>query len=71
LLVKTTEQLEDAAIADAIRTAVGVRTREQFRVLQNRIAETLAPKIERARLDGKRIDVEKLIEEALRATATN
>lgn len=71
MLVKTTEQLEDAAIADAIRTAVGVRTREQFRVLQNRIAETLAPKIERARLDGKRIDVEKLIEEALRATATN
>lgn len=66
--VKTPEQLEDAAITDAIRSVVGVRTRAQFRELQNRLAETLAPKIEAARLNGRRVDVEKLISEALRET---
>ena len=64
--VKTPEQLEDAAIADIIRSVVAMRTRGLYREMQNRIVEIVTPKIDMARLQGKRIDVDKLVSEVLR-----
>ena len=68
---KTPEQLEDAAIADVIRSVVALRTRKEHRELQNRITELVAPKIELARLQGKHVDVDKLVAEVQRELATN
>lgn len=68
MIVKTPEQIEDANIADVIRTVVAIKTRKMHRELMNRIVEQVAPKIELARLQGKQIDVEKFVTEVMRET---
>ena len=63
--VKTPEQLEDAAIADAIRSIVGIKIKATQRELVNKISEQIQPKVDRARLDGKRVDIQAFIKEVL------
>ncbi len=70
MIVRTPEELEDAAITDAIRSIVGMRTRAQHRDLQNRIVGMVQPKLEMARLQGKRVNVKELMKEVLDETAT-
>jgi hypothetical protein len=67
LVVKTPEQLEDAAIADVIRSVVAIKTRRMQRELQNKVAALVQPKIDVARLEGKHVDVNKLVQEVIRA----
>lgn len=66
---KTPEQLEDAAVFDTIRSVVGLQMRREGRALQNQLVEAIYPKVERARLDGKHVDLSKLVVEALNALA--
>lgn len=66
LVVKTPEQLEDAAIADAIRSVVAITARRMQRELQNRVAAAVQPKIDVARLQGKHVDVNRLVQEVFR-----
>jgi hypothetical protein len=63
--VKTPEQLEDAAISDAIRSIVGIKIKATQRELVNKISEQIQPKVDRARLDGKRVDIQAFIKEVL------
>jgi hypothetical protein len=70
MLVRTPEQLEDAAIADAIRSVVALKTRAQQRELQNTITDRVKNKIELARLNGKKVDVQAFIQEVIREVAT-
>ena len=67
---KTPEQIEDAAITDIIRTTVALRMRKETRRLQNDLLLEISPKVERARLDGKKVDLNKLVVEALNAIAS-
>ena len=66
MVVKTPEQLEDAQIADAIRSIVALKTRAQHRELVNKITVKVHTKINNARLKGNRVDVDKFIEEVVR-----
>ena len=66
MVVKTPEQLEDAAIADVIRSVVAIKTRRMQRELQNKVAALVQPKIDHARLQGKHVDVNKLVQEVTR-----
>lgn len=67
--VQTPEQLEDAQIADAIRSIVALKTRAQQRELQNKLTEAVQPKLNHARLNGKRVNVDAFIKELLREVA--
>jgi hypothetical protein len=69
VVVKTPEQLEDAAIADAIRSVVGLKTRAMHRELVTNITDKVDAKIRKARLQGKRVDVNRFIEEVVREVA--
>lgn len=66
MVVKTPEQLEDAAIADAIRTLVALRTRAEQRRIQNAITEAVKERLDTARLQGKRLNVDKFVVEVAR-----
>ena len=66
---KTPEQIEDDAIKDAIRSVVGLKARMMQRELQNQVIERVAPKITTARLQGRKIDVDKFVSEVLREVA--
>lgn len=70
MVVKTPQQLEDAAIADVIRSVVQIKTRNEQRELQNRITELVYPKIERARLRGQGVDIHKFVMEVVREIAS-
>lgn len=68
--VLTPEQMEDAAINDAISTAVGLHQRQQRRELLNNLRAVFGPEITQARLNGRVIDAEKFAERALRLVRT-
>lgn len=65
MLVKTPEQLEDAAIADAIRAIVGLKVKATQRELVNGITEKVKLQVDLARLNGKKVDVHKFVQEVL------
>lgn len=65
-MVKSPEQLEDASIADAVNTAVGLRLRELKRQITNEIMEVVQPQVDTARLKGKAVDVEAVLVSALK-----
>jgi hypothetical protein len=69
MVVKTPEQLEDAAIADAIRSIVAIKTRVEQRELQNRLTDAVNRKVTDARLKGRKVDVDKFIVEVAREVA--
>ncbi len=71
MITRTPQQLEDVAITDAIRSIVGMHTRNQHRELQNRITEMVQPKLDRARLQGKRVDVKALMKEVMNEVASS
>ena len=58
---KTPEQLEDAEIADAIRTVVAFGLRGKKRKIENSLFEQVKPQVDEARLKGKSVDVHKLV----------
>ena len=68
---KTPTQLEDAAIADVIRSVVSIKTRQIQREMQNAISEKVMPQLESARLKGKKVDIHRLVQEVARETASN
>lgn len=61
MTVKTPEQLEDAAIADAVRSIVAIEMREKKRATENKLFEIVKPQVERARLEGRKINVRMLV----------
>lgn len=65
-MVKSPEQLEDANIADAVNTAVGLRLRELKRHITNEIMEVVQPQVDSARLRGKEVDVDAVLVSALK-----
>lgn len=65
MLVKTPEQLEDAAIADAIRSVVALSMRVQQRELQNKITEGVKAKVDRARLNGQKVNIKAFVKEVV------
>jgi hypothetical protein len=67
---KTPEQLEDAAIADAIRSVVALKTRADQRALVAKITDSVQDKVDNARLNGKRVDVQAFIKEVVREVAS-
>jgi hypothetical protein len=70
MVVKTPEQLEDAAIADAIRSVVGIKTRALHRELVAQVSEQVESRVQKARLNGKSVNVNRFIEEVVREVAT-
>lgn len=62
MTIKTPEQLEDAAIADAIRTLVALELREKKREVENHLFEIVRPQVERARLEGRSVNVKTLVQ---------
>lgn len=62
---KTTQQIEDADINDAIRTAISLELRRFRRSLENYVWNDLHPQIVSARLDGRTINVQQLIDHSL------
>jgi hypothetical protein len=69
MVVKTPEQLEDDAIKDAIRSMVAIRVRRIQRDLQNEITAQIKERVDLARLQGKKVDVNKFVMEVARETA--
>jgi hypothetical protein len=67
--VKTPEQLEDAAIADAIRSVVALKVRREQRELQNRLTEQVQKKVDLARLNGERVNIQAFVKEVVSAVA--
>lgn len=66
MVIKTPQQLEEQNITDIIRSVVSIRTRQEQRELQNRITESVMPKVETARLKGQSVDIEKFVREVWR-----
>lgn len=60
--VLTPEQLEDAAITDAINTVVGFDLRARKREMTNDLRGQLIPQVQKARLEGRRIDIPTLVQ---------
>lgn len=65
-MIKTPEQLEDAAIKDAMSTAVALRLRALKRSMLNYLEAKTKDEITNARLNGREVDVEKMMAESLR-----
>lgn len=66
MMVKSPEQLEDAAIADTISTAVGIVLRDKKRRMENDIRMSLQPEVDQARLNGRSVNLNKLFDAALK-----
>lgn len=62
MTIKTPEQLEDAAIADAIRTLVALEMREKKREIENHLISAVKPQVDKARLEGRSVDVRTLVQ---------
>lgn len=67
--VKTPEQLEDAALADAIRSIIRLKTAALQREMQNNLTEQIKVKVDTARLMGKKVDVQAFIKEVVSEVA--
>jgi hypothetical protein len=67
-VVKSPEQLEDAAITDAIDTAVGLRLREIKRQMTNEIRMLVQPEVDAARLNGRSVNVSRLFTSVVKHT---
>lgn len=62
MTIKTPEQLEDRSIRDAVSTLVALEERERKHRLVNSLMAELLPQVQKARLEGRRIDVKVLVE---------
>lgn len=60
---KTEVELEDEAIADAVRTFIALQAREWVRQQKNAILPTVLKMADEARADGKALDVPALIKQ--------
>lgn len=67
---KTPEQLEDAAIADAIRSVAAIKTRAYHRQMVNDLTARVQGKVDRARLDGKKVDIQAFVKEVVGEVAS-
>ena len=65
MTIKTPEQMEDAAITDAISTVASLYAKEQRRQLVNHLQSALKPHVDEARLKGREIDIAKFTQRAL------
>ena len=62
---KTPQQIEDADVNDAVRTAISLELRRFRRSLENYVWNDLHPQIASARVEGRTIDVDALITHSL------
>lgn len=60
---KTEVELEDEAIADAVRTFVNLQARNWVRQQKNRVLPAVIEAADEARRSGKRVDVPALIKQ--------
>lgn len=62
--LKSQEELEDAAIADAVKTAVSLHLRNLNRRLVNDIAQRISDDVMSARHNGREVDVKRFMKSA-------
>lgn len=61
---KTQEELDDAAIVDAVRSFIRVQERDWSRRQMNAMLPKVLKAVDTARANGERPDVKKIIEQA-------
>lgn len=62
---KSPEELEDAAIRDAVNTAVSLQLRNLKRSATNYILTSITPEVESARHAGREVDIDKFFMRAM------